>query len=107
MEGASHSCEHNLASARAYSLHRPILVTTHLETIMDRYSKVILTIIAMGLLTIVLQNAGVLPSARLASLSTSALANDSGLPQKVQICGWTPQTQWDCAGVQGGQLLIK
>jgi hypothetical protein len=51
---------------------------------MDRYSKIVLTIIAIALSTLVLQNAGALPSAKLLSFNTPALA-DPAEPQKVQL----------------------
>ena len=75
---------------------------------MDRYSKIVLTIIAIALSTFVLQNAGVLPSVQHASFSTSALADTSGQGQRVQICSWDNTIgQWDCARVQGGRLSIN
>jgi hypothetical protein len=74
---------------------------------MDRYSKIVLTIIAIALSTLVLQNAGALPSAKLLSFNTPALA-DPAEPQKVQLCNWDNTiAEWDCALVQGRRLSVK
>ena len=69
---------------------------------MDRYSKVVLTIIAVALSAIVLQNAGVLPSASRVSMVSPAVAVGSAEAKQVQICGYdTLKVQslsdWHCA----------
>jgi hypothetical protein len=74
---------------------------------MDRYSRIVLTVIAVALSAIALQNSGLLPSSKRASFSAPALADTSGDGQKVQICNWDGFGNPDCARVQGGRLNVR
>ena len=64
---------------------------------MDTYTKTALTIIAISLAVIALQNSGVLPVHAQATLVT-----------KIQICGLPLSGKGiDCAGVDGSALLVR
>jgi hypothetical protein len=61
---------------------------------MDTYTKAVLTVIAISLAAIALENSGALPARAAAAL----------IPLKVQICG---QTTDDCAPVVDSALLVR
>ncbi len=63
---------------------------------MDRYTKVVLTVIALALAVIAFQNSGVLPAYAQAPATI------------VRICGMDPFTgKIDCAGISEGRLLVR
>jgi hypothetical protein len=68
-----------------------------MEGKMDTYTKAVLTVIAISLAVIALQNSGVLP----AHAQTAFLS-------KIQICGLPLSGRgMDCAGVDGSALLVR
>ncbi len=75
---------------------------------MDRYSKVILTLIAVALSALVLQNAGVLPTVRQVGVVSPAMAAPLMDGLKVQLCA--PKSggiDWNCAYVnEQGKLVV-
>jgi hypothetical protein len=63
---------------------------------MDTYTKAVLTIIAISLAVIALQNSGVLP------------AHAQGFATAIQICGRPLSGKGiNCAGVDGSALLVR
>jgi hypothetical protein len=68
-----------------------------MEGKMDRYTKVVLTVIASALVVIAFQNSGILP----------AYAQQAG-PMNVRICGIDVSVgRMDCAGLLEGRLLVR
>lgn len=65
---------------------------------MDTYTKVVLSVIAMALTAIALQNAGVLPAhaAVVAPLQGTAICSQP-----------RPGALWDCAQVVNGALVVR
>jgi len=71
---------------------------------MDMYTKAVLTVIAISLAAIAVENSGVLP-ARAFEQRNSAIA---GTLQGVSICGPTQDGRiWDCANVVDGALIVR
>jgi hypothetical protein len=89
----SGSLENIAVSAHVnYSCHRGFKFAAIMEGSMDRYTKVVLTVIAVALVVIAFQNSGVLPAYA-----------QSGGQMKVQIC----DEYGYCARVSSdGKLLI-
>jgi hypothetical protein len=67
---------------------------------MDRYTKIILTVIAAALSVIALQNTRIVPA---------FAAQQSAAPVQVQICGINPSAfgAWNCASMVGDSLQVK
>jgi hypothetical protein len=64
---------------------------------MDTYTKAVLTVIAVALAALALENSGVLPAH--AFLTP---------PQGMAICSQTPgNAPWNCAEVVNGALLVR
>jgi hypothetical protein len=66
---------------------------------MDTYTKAVLTVIAISLTALALQNSGVLPAVHAAVFAP---------PQGTAICS-QPQAgaPWDCAQVVNGALVVR
>jgi len=68
---------------------------------MDMYTKAVLTVIAISLAAIAVENSGVLPARAYEQRA-------GGVPQGASICGPTPSGRaWDCANVVNGALLVR